>query len=117
MPKQIDWHYQRKNCDACDAAAAELASLGVTPAVEIADARKLRFDAVGVARLARNAKRVISIRRRVASIEPITAKSPSDADLAKLMLGPTGNLRAPTIRVGDTLVVGFDAQVWREVLK
>jgi len=23
------------------------------------------------------------------------------------MLGPTGNLRAPTIRVGDTLYVGF----------
>jgi hypothetical protein len=30
--------------------------------------------------------------------------------VAKLMLGPTGNLRAPTLRVGRTLVVGYNEQ-------
>ena len=33
--------------------------------------------------------------------------NPSDAELLEVMLGPTGNLRAPTMRVGDTLYVGF----------
>lgn len=32
------------------------------------------------------------------------------------MLGPTGNLRAPTLRVGRTLVVGFDEETYRKVL-
>jgi hypothetical protein len=35
------------------------------------------------------------------------AKPPKDAELLELMLGPTGNLRAPTMRVGSTLYVGF----------
>lgn len=31
------------------------------------------------------------------------------------MLGPTGNLRAPTVRSGDVLLVGFNEEVWQEV--
>jgi arsenate reductase-like glutaredoxin family protein len=33
-----------------------------------------------------------------------------------LMLGPTGNLRAPTLRKGKTLIVGFDETTYRELL-
>ncbi len=40
---------------------------------------------------------------------------PDDATLAKLLLGPTGNLRAPTLRQGKTLVVGFDAETYRKL--
>ncbi len=36
--------------------------------------------------------------------------------IAKLMLGPTGNLRAPTFRLGRTLVVGFDEETYRKLL-
>jgi len=31
------------------------------------------------------------------------------------MLGPTGNLRAPTLRVGKTTLVGFSEDAYREV--
>lgn len=34
----------------------------------------------------------------------------------KAMLGPTGNLRAPTLRFGRTLVVGFCSPMYEEVL-
>lgn len=34
----------------------------------------------------------------------------------KGMFGPTGNLRAPTLRLGRTLVVGFCAPMYDEVL-
>jgi arsenate reductase-like glutaredoxin family protein len=40
---------------------------------------------------------------------------PSDDELAKVLLGPTGNLRAPTLKKGKTLVVGFDEEVYRKV--
>jgi len=32
------------------------------------------------------------------------------------MLGPTGNLRAPCIRVGKTVLVGFHADTYRDAL-
>ena len=40
---------------------------------------------------------------------------PDAATLKKLMLGPTGNLRAPTLRKGRTLVVGFDEETYQQV--
>ena len=44
-------------------------------------------------------------------------KSPPDDDtLAAHLLGPTGNLRAPTLRKGRTLLVGFSEEAYREVL-
>jgi hypothetical protein len=38
------------------------------------------------------------------------------AALLGLLLGPTGNLRAPTLRNGRTLLVGFDEATYRLVL-
>lgn len=35
---------------------------------------------------------------------------------ATAMLGPTGNLRAPTLKVGKTLIVGFDEESYEQVL-
>lgn len=43
------------------------------------------------------------------------AKSASE-DAIDAMLGPTGNLRAPTIRVGSTLLVGFNEEQYQRVL-
>jgi arsenate reductase-like glutaredoxin family protein len=39
------------------------------------------------------------------------------AALLGLLLGPTGNLRAPTLRKGRTLLVGFDEASYAAVLK
>ncbi len=41
---------------------------------------------------------------------------PKDVDLLAAMLGPTGNLRAPTIRVGKTLLVGFNEDAYKRVI-
>lgn len=41
---------------------------------------------------------------------------PDDATLRGLILGPSGNLRAPALRVGRTLLVGFDDQTYRRFL-
>ena len=42
--------------------------------------------------------------------------NPDDETLLAHLLGPTGNLRAPAAVVGRTLVVGFNEDVYREVL-
>ena len=41
---------------------------------------------------------------------------PDRAALLGLLLGPTGNLRAPTLRKGRTLLVGFDEPTYKQVL-
>ena len=40
---------------------------------------------------------------------------PSDAELEKILLGPTGNLRAPVLKRGKTLVVGFNEEMYDEI--
>ena len=44
-------------------------------------------------------------------------EKPDKAALLRLLLGPTGNLRAPTLRKGRTLLVGFDEVSYAAVLK
>jgi len=46
----------------------------------------------------------------------LTKERPDDETLLKHLIGPTGNLRAPTVRVGDTLAVGFNEEAYRKLL-
>lgn len=41
---------------------------------------------------------------------------PSDAELKKLMIGPSGNLRAPTLRQGKKMFVGFNEESYQQEL-
>jgi len=40
----------------------------------------------------------------------------ADAEIVEAMLGPTGNLRAPTIRRGKTVLVGFEDDAYAGAL-
>ncbi|PYV44395.1 MAG: hypothetical protein DMG06_06635 [Acidobacteria bacterium] len=42
-------------------------------------------------------------------------EKPDKATLRGILLGPTGNLRAPTLRIGRKLVVGFDPETYQKV--
>jgi hypothetical protein len=53
--------------------------------------------------------------QRVVHIDLRRAKPPR-AELLGLLLGPTGNLRAPTLKTGRTLIVGFDEATYTRVL-
>ncbi len=60
--------------------------------------------------MAREAHRLIAAKgKKVTTIDLRTAP-PADEILAGLMLGPTGNLRAPIMRVGQTILVGYNDQ-------
>ena len=41
---------------------------------------------------------------------------PTEEEILKAILGPTGNLRAPTLIVGRTMLVGFQEEMYQEVL-
>lgn len=66
------------------------------------------------AELVEDAARVIvSKGKRVRRFDPAT--DPPE-EIVAAMLGPTGNLRAPTVVAGQTVLVGFSDDVYREVL-
>ena len=54
--------------------------------------------------------------KKVAHLD-LKKDKPSEEELLKLVLGPTGNLRAPTIRVGKSLIVGYEEEMYQEALK
>ncbi len=39
----------------------------------------------------------------------------SQDEILKLVLGPTGNLRAPTLLVGKQMIVGFNEEMYDDV--
>jgi hypothetical protein len=53
--------------------------------------------------------------KRVVHVD-LRRETPDRQALRDLLLGPTGNLRAPTIRKGRTVVVGFDEATYARVL-
>ena len=85
---------------------------GITVAETIPASRQLgEKDARA---MAKQATRVIVAKgKKVSAWKP--AGKPASETVAA-MLGPTGNLRAPTIRVGKTVVVGFNEDAYRDVL-
>lgn len=43
-------------------------------------------------------------------------KKPSKEEIAAFILGPTGNLRAPAIKSGKTLIVGFNKELLEKLI-
>ena len=64
--------------------------------------------------LAAKARRLVAGKgTKVAELD-LRAKPP-ESEILALMLGPTGNLRAPTMKVGDTLYVGFPKEGFEDL--
>ncbi len=72
--------------------------------------RKLAAREAG--ELARKASKVIVAKGRKVSEFP---GGKSGKAVVEAMLGPTGNLRAPTLRTGKTVLVGFNEEAFEKV--
>ena len=70
-----------------------------------------RADALA---LARAAHRLIAAKGKKVTVLDLQADGLSDDVLATLMLGPTGNMRAPILKVGQTILVGYNEQAFTE---
>jgi arsenate reductase-like glutaredoxin family protein len=66
--------------------------------------------------LARKVERLVAVRGKEVVTFNMKKDRPDDATLLAVLLGPSGNLRAPAAMVGRTFVVGFKPEVYGEVL-
>jgi arsenate reductase-like glutaredoxin family protein len=60
------------------------------------------------------AKVVVGKGKKVVTID-MKKDPPDDDTLAKMLLGPSGNLKAPTLRKGNMLLVGFSEKAYLEI--
>lgn len=49
-------------------------------------------------------------------LDEFTTRGKAPKEAVDAMLGPTGNLRAPCVRVGKTVLVGFNEEAYARVL-
>ena len=99
----------------CDRAQGFLASrkIGVKERV---DATKARLGADDALKLAHASWVLITIKGKGITRLEMRSTPPTDEAVLAAMLGPTGNLRAPTIRFGSTVIVGFAEEVYEKFL-
>lgn len=82
------------------------------PAETVSASKKLsRKDAQEIAK---SASRVVVAKGKSVQEFETAGKAPKAA--VDAMLGPTGNLRAPLVRSGSTVLVGFDDAAWAKNL-
>lgn len=100
----------------CQSAQGFLEHEAVT-VTETVNAAKTRYAADAALALLAGVDTLIAAKGKKVETFDLTADRPDDGTLLARLLGPTGNLRAPTARVGRTLVVGFSAEVYTSVLR
>jgi arsenate reductase-like glutaredoxin family protein len=83
---------------------------------ERSDAGKDRRGRDAALALARTVDKIVVARGKKVVTFDMRLESPEDETLAAHLLGPTGNLRAPTLRKGKTLLVGFNAEAYQREL-
>ncbi len=67
-------------------------------------------------KLAASASRIVVARGSKVVSFCMTRDRPDEETLLAHLLGPTGRLRAPTLRIGKTLLVGFNADAYAKIL-
>lgn len=111
---KLDWAYLRNGWVSCKNARDALAQNKVRIAVE-EDARKQSYPGEAAWQMFAEAKKIY-----VASGKKIMEFDPATADrnlLLKKAIGPSGNLRAPTIRVGKIFYVGFHPEMYDRLVQ
>lgn len=83
---------------------------------QVQDAGKERKGPDEALALARSADKVLVAKGKKV-VEFDMKDGPDDETLLKSLLGPSGNLRAPTLRRGKTLLVGFSDELYDRWLK
>ena len=111
--KKIDWYYFRKGWTSCKRAQEVLEPKQVE-VEETIYANKERFDEEAVWAMIKDAKKIFTAKGK--KIEEWNPKTDSKEDILKKAIGPSGNLRAPTVKIQDHFYVGFNPDMYEDML-
>ena len=84
-------------------------------AASVVNARKEQFDRVRTLELLQPLSEVVAVKGKKILRFSLKKDQPPPDTLLSAVTGPSGNLRAPAIRAGKRLVVGFHPDVYGEL--
>ena len=108
---KVDWYYFRKGWTTCTKASKFLEARDIEIKETVPASRKLQ--AADSKDMLDSASKLIALKGK--KVNEFKGGSDATDEAIASMLGPTGNLRAPTIRKGKTLIVGFNEEVFEKV--
>lgn len=74
------------------------------------DARKERFDSEAAWTRLETAERIITAKGK--KVQIFDAKTDDREKILKSVMGPSGNLRAPTLKVSEGFIIGFNDDLY-----
>jgi arsenate reductase-like glutaredoxin family protein len=86
-------------------------------AKEVVDARKTAMSRDAALELAGKVDEIYAAKGSKIVHFDMKKDKPGKEDLLAVLLGPTGNLRAPTIVRGRKLIVGFNEEAYTQFLR
>ena len=112
----IDWYYHRVGCTACRKAQDFLGDYELVVRERV-DARKTRIGPSALADVVDGAKTVLVSNGRSVARYDLKPGKRDRGEMFARMVGPTGNLRAPTLKRGGLVVVGYHADSMKELVR
>jgi arsenate reductase-like glutaredoxin family protein len=80
----------------------------------VVSANQTKLDAATALEMARRASRIVVSKGRKTIAFDMKKNPPDEETLLAALLGPTGNMRAPSVLRGTTLLVGFSPEMYGE---
>jgi ligand-binding SRPBCC domain-containing protein/arsenate reductase-like glutaredoxin family protein len=111
---KIDWSYHRPGWVTCGKTQEFLANADVNLKEE-QNAKKETIKAADALALARQVNDIYTAKGKKVVHVDMKKDKPDDETLTKLIVGPSGNLRAPALQKGKTLVVGFHPETYESI--
>ncbi len=81
---------------------------------EITEARKQKIAGDDAWKILGSAEEVVVGKGK--KFQVLHPSTDSSEDILKVSLGRTGNLRAPTLKIGKRMVVGFNEEMYRKYI-
>lgn len=109
----INWAYFRKGCASCQKAQESLGRMNVEIKTEV-NARKEPLEAQKTWALLVDSRKIL-----IASGSKIREFSPQPDkkdEILKIVLGRSGILRAPTLKIGNTFYIGYNNEMYDQLV-
>ena len=110
MSKKIKWYYFRKGWTTCVKASKFLEANSIEVLDEISASKKL--NETDARNLLKKASKLMVFKGK--KTDTFNIKDEKTSLIVPYMLGPTGNLRAPTLICNSVIIVGFNEEKFNE---
>lgn len=111
---QVDWSYHRNGCKTCGRTATFLEDRQIQVAAQDDARKKPLVESDALSLVGQVDELYVTRGTKVIHID-LKTNRPDDEELLGLLIGPSGKLRAPTLKIGRTMLVGFEQAMYEKV--